>query len=215
MALVKCKQCGNGNAPNARTCPKCGAPLEPQNGAQGIALLVVLLFCVSPGVVTVYCVQDLFALKLVLWQRWILCLLACFGLVSGLASARKLKISTPEALLGPYGILSVGVSAVALLAHFGLHQQWPRKAWADLFPEFIDPPAHNYRVSIHLPKGATVDTMVSTSERSIEERAQGIRLDMLNDIHQKNACPMYLSEVRPGSICDSDAVTYTYERTPE
>ena len=135
--------------------------------------------------------------------------------MSLLAGARKLKVGAPESVLGPYGIVCVGLSAVALVANFGLHQQWPREAWSELFPGFIDPPSHNYRVSIRLPKGETVEKTVSASEISIEERAKDLRLDTINDIHQKNACPMYTSEVKPGSICDSDAVTYTYERTPE
>lgn len=48
MALVKCKECGNEVSTEAKTCPKCGAPVARKPIGCGSAIvLIVLLFVVG------------------------------------------------------------------------------------------------------------------------------------------------------------------------
>lgn len=45
MALIKCKQCSNDVATNAKTCPKCGAPVASGVSVFRIILGVCVFFC--------------------------------------------------------------------------------------------------------------------------------------------------------------------------
>ena len=51
MALVKCKQCGNENAKDAKTCPKCGANLRKRFGCATLLVgsIVGILFFAAIG----------------------------------------------------------------------------------------------------------------------------------------------------------------------
>ncbi|MFL5762368.1 MAG: zinc-ribbon domain-containing protein [Bacteroidia bacterium] len=45
MALIKCKECGEQISNQAKSCPKCGSPLQKKSGSGFLIFLLIIIIC--------------------------------------------------------------------------------------------------------------------------------------------------------------------------
>ena len=93
---------------------------HPLLAALGLLVLVAALVFVAPGALLTFAVERLLRLRLDLTQRW------TWAIASSvvLACVMSLRSRRGSDGAGRYMLLAVVVSAVVLVARFGMHAQW-------------------------------------------------------------------------------------------
>jgi hypothetical protein len=106
---------------------------DRRNGGLGefaiLASVLLFGFFVQPGLLAVYGTRQMFGLHLDRGQLW------TFGAVTSLAVYATFAVRKGGMWegLGRYSLLCIAASTTLVVAHWGLHAQWPRDLWALLF----------------------------------------------------------------------------------